>query len=120
MPQPGREPSPLRRAAAAAALAALVAALLYLAISAVFHWYILLASVISLGVVVVAAWFDPVPTPAALRAGGAGHLDGDAALRTPVRTAPPCSAAEQTSLAGVTIAAGDPSWPRADLESVRI
>ena len=57
MPQPGREPSPLRRAAAAAALAALVAALLYLAISAVFHWYILLASVISLGVVVVAAWF---------------------------------------------------------------
>jgi hypothetical protein len=57
MTQPDRAPSYLRRAAAAAALAALVAALLYLAISAIFHWYILLASVISLGVAVVAVWF---------------------------------------------------------------
>jgi hypothetical protein len=57
MTQPGRAPSPLRRAAAAAALAALVAALLYLAISAIFRWYILLVSVISLGVAVVATWF---------------------------------------------------------------
>jgi fatty acid desaturase len=57
MTQPDRAPSPLRRAAAAAALAALVAALLYLAISAIFHWYILLVSVISLGVAVVAVWF---------------------------------------------------------------
>jgi diacylglycerol kinase family enzyme len=47
----------MRRAAAAAALAALVAALLYLAISAIFRWYTLLASVISLGVAVVAVWF---------------------------------------------------------------
>src|SRR5512132_1310181 len=38
MTQPGREPSSLRRAAAAAALAALVAALLYLAMSAIFRW----------------------------------------------------------------------------------
>jgi len=51
------KPSRLRRLAAAVALAALVAALLYLAISAIFHWYILFASVISLGVVVVAAWY---------------------------------------------------------------
>ena len=57
MTQPDRAPSPLRRAAAAAALAALVAALLYLAISAIFRWHILLVSVISLGVAVVAAWF---------------------------------------------------------------
>ena len=57
MTQPDRAPSPLRRAAAAAALVALVVALLYLAISAIFRWYILLASVISLGVAVVAVWF---------------------------------------------------------------
>jgi len=57
MTQPDRAPSPLRRAAAAAALVALVVALLYLAISAIFSWYILLASVISLGVLVVAVWF---------------------------------------------------------------
>ena len=68
MTQPGRAPSPLRRAAAAAALAALVAALLYLAISAILHWYILLVSVISLGVAVSppgsscpdAAWLVPL------------------------------------------------------------
>jgi Diacylglycerol kinase catalytic domain len=46
-----------RRAAAAAALVALVVALLYLAISAIFRWYILLTSVILLGVAVVAVWF---------------------------------------------------------------
>jgi hypothetical protein len=57
MTPPGRAPSPLRRAAAAAALAALVAALLDLVISAIFRWYILPVSVISLGVAVVAAWF---------------------------------------------------------------
>ncbi len=57
MTQPDGAPSPLRRAAAAAALVALVVALLYLAISAIFHWYILLTSVISLGVLVIAVWF---------------------------------------------------------------
>ena len=53
----GGRPSPLRRAAAAVALAALVAALLYLAVSAIQRWDVLLASVISLGVAVVAAWY---------------------------------------------------------------
>jgi diacylglycerol kinase family enzyme len=53
----GRRPNPLRRAAAAVALAALVAALLYLAVSAIQRWDVLLASVISLGVAVVAAWY---------------------------------------------------------------
>ena len=57
MTQPDRAPSPLRRAAAAAALVALVVALLYLAIAAIFRWYILLPSLISLGVLVVAVWF---------------------------------------------------------------
>jgi hypothetical protein len=38
-------------------LAALVAALLYLAMSAIFRWHILLVSAISLGVAVAAAWF---------------------------------------------------------------
>ena len=54
MTQPDGAPSPLRRAAAAAALVALVVALLYLAISAIFRWSILLTSVLSLGVLVVA------------------------------------------------------------------
>ena len=58
----GSRPSPLRRAAAAVALAALVAALLYLAVSAIQRWDVLLASVISLGVAVVAALVHPVPT----------------------------------------------------------
>lgn len=53
----GGRPSPLRRAAAAVALAALVAALLYLALSAIQRWDVLLASVISLGVAVVAGWY---------------------------------------------------------------
>jgi diacylglycerol kinase family enzyme len=53
----GGRPSPLRRAAAAVALAALVAALIYLAVSAIQRWDVLLASVISLGVAVVAAWY---------------------------------------------------------------
>ncbi len=61
MTQPDRAPSPLRRAAAAAALVALVVALLYLAISAIFRWYILLTSVISLGVLVRRV-VHPVPT----------------------------------------------------------
>jgi diacylglycerol kinase family enzyme len=50
-------PSGLRRAAAAVALAALVAVLLYLAVSALNRWYVLLASVFSLGVAVIAAWY---------------------------------------------------------------
>ena len=50
-------PSPLRRTAAAVALLALVVALLYLATSALFRWYVLLSSVISLAVAVVAVWF---------------------------------------------------------------
>jgi diacylglycerol kinase family enzyme len=53
----GDRPSPLRRAAAAIALVALVAALLYLAVSAVSRWFILLFSVGSLGVAVMAAWY---------------------------------------------------------------
>jgi diacylglycerol kinase family enzyme len=50
-------PNPLRRAAAAVALAALFAALLYLAVSALSRWYVLLASVFPLGVAVIAAWY---------------------------------------------------------------
>jgi hypothetical protein len=46
--------SPPAEPAAAAALVALVVALLYLAISAIFRWSILLTSVLSLGVLVVA------------------------------------------------------------------
>jgi hypothetical protein len=62
MTQPDRVPSPLRRPAAAAALVALVVvALLYLAISAIFRWCILLTSVISLGVL-VRRMVHPVPT----------------------------------------------------------
>jgi diacylglycerol kinase family enzyme len=53
----GGRPTPLRRAAAAIALVALVAALLYLAASAVSHWFVLLVSVVSLGVAVMAAWY---------------------------------------------------------------
>ncbi len=53
----GGRPNPLRRAAAAVALAALVAALLYLAVSAIQRLGVLLTSVISLGVAVVAAWY---------------------------------------------------------------
>ena len=53
----GGRPSPRRRAAAALALSAWAAALLYLAGSAISHWYVLLASVLSLGVVVIAAWY---------------------------------------------------------------
>ena len=52
----GSGPNPLRRAAAAVALAALFAALLYLAASALSRWYVLLASVFSLGFAVIAAW----------------------------------------------------------------
>jgi diacylglycerol kinase family enzyme len=52
----GDRPSPLRRAGAAIALMALVAALLYLAVSAVSHWFVLLVSVVFLGVGVMAAW----------------------------------------------------------------
>ena len=53
----GSRPNPLRRAAAAVALAALVAALLYLAVSAIQRWDVLLITVVSLGVAVVAAWY---------------------------------------------------------------
>jgi diacylglycerol kinase family enzyme len=53
----GGRPKPLRRVAAAVALAALVAALVYLAVSAIQHWDVLLVSVVSLGVAVVAAWY---------------------------------------------------------------
>jgi diacylglycerol kinase family enzyme len=50
-------PNPLRRAAAAVALAAFAAALLYLAVSAIYRWYVLLASVLPLGIAVLAAWY---------------------------------------------------------------
>jgi thiol:disulfide interchange protein len=50
-------PSPLRRVAAAVALLALVAALLYLATSALSRWYVVLTSVISLAIAVGAVWF---------------------------------------------------------------
>ena len=53
----GGKPSMLRRAAAAVALAALVAAVVYLAVSAISRWDVLLASVVSLGVAVIAAWY---------------------------------------------------------------
>ena len=53
----GSGPNPLRRAAAAVALAALVAALLYLAVSAVQRWDVLLVTVVSLVVAVMAAWY---------------------------------------------------------------
>jgi len=49
------KPSRLRRLAATVALAALIAALVYLAISAIHNWYVLLASVVTLGVTVIAA-----------------------------------------------------------------
>src|SRR6188472_2111093 len=47
----------VRRAAAAVALVALLAALIYLAVSALSRWDVLLASVASLGVTVIAAWY---------------------------------------------------------------
>ena len=53
----GGRPSGSRRAAAAVAIVALVAAFLYLAESAIHHWLVLLASVFSLGVAVIAAWY---------------------------------------------------------------
>jgi hypothetical protein len=53
----GGRPSPLRRAAAAVALVALFAALLYLAVSAIYNWFVLLVNVASLGVAVVASWY---------------------------------------------------------------
>ena len=53
----GGKPSMLRRAAAAVALVALCAALVYLALSALSRWDVLLASVVSLGVTVIAAWY---------------------------------------------------------------
>jgi diacylglycerol kinase family enzyme len=52
----GSKPSLLRRAAAAVALAALVAALLYLTSSAIYRWYVVLTSVLALGVAVTGAW----------------------------------------------------------------
>jgi diacylglycerol kinase family enzyme len=53
----GDRPGRLRRAAAAIALVALIAALLYLAVSAIYNWFVLLVSVSSLGVAVLAAWY---------------------------------------------------------------
>ena len=52
----GGKPSMVRRAAAAVALVALCAALVYLAVAALSRWDVLLASVVSLGVTVIAAW----------------------------------------------------------------
>jgi diacylglycerol kinase family enzyme len=50
------KPGPLRRAAAAIALTALAAALIYLTVEALDQWYVLLLSVVLLGVAVIAAW----------------------------------------------------------------
>jgi diacylglycerol kinase family enzyme len=51
------KPGPLRRAAAAVALTALAAALIYLTVEALNQWYVLLLSVVLLGVAVIAAWY---------------------------------------------------------------
>jgi diacylglycerol kinase family enzyme len=53
----GDKPGRLHRLAAAVALAAFVAALLYLAASVVSRWYVVLLSVVSLGLAVIAAWY---------------------------------------------------------------
>jgi diacylglycerol kinase family enzyme len=53
----GNRPGPLRRTAAAIALTALVAALLYLTVEALNQWYVLLLSVVLLGVAVIAVWY---------------------------------------------------------------
>jgi diacylglycerol kinase family enzyme len=54
---PDRRPSALRRASAVVALTALAAALLFLVVVSIRRWDVLLVSVISLGVAVVAAWY---------------------------------------------------------------
>ena len=54
---PGAGPAPMRRASAALALTALAAALLFLVVVSIRRWDVLLVSVVSLGVVVVAAWY---------------------------------------------------------------
>jgi diacylglycerol kinase family enzyme len=51
------KPRPLRRAAAVVALAALIVALVYLAVSAVQRWYVVLATVVALAITVVAGWY---------------------------------------------------------------
>ena len=56
-PVPGGRPSALRRASAALALTALAAALLFLVVVSIRRWDVLLVSVVSLGVAVVAAWY---------------------------------------------------------------
>ena len=53
----GDKPSPLHRVAAAGALVALAAALVFLAVATINRWDVLLASVISLGVAVMAGWY---------------------------------------------------------------
>ena len=50
-------PSALRRASAVLALTALAAALVFLVVVFIRRWDVLLASVVSLGVAVVAAWY---------------------------------------------------------------
>lgn len=54
-PGPGR--TPMRRASAALALTALAAALLFLVVVSIRRWDVLLVSVLSLGLAVVAAWY---------------------------------------------------------------
>ena len=53
----GARPSAARRASAALALTALAAALLFLVVVSIRRWDVLLASVVSLAVAVVAAWY---------------------------------------------------------------
>jgi diacylglycerol kinase family enzyme len=53
----GGKPNWLRRVAAAAALAALVAALIYVVWAALYRWYVVLISVVPLGVAIIAAWY---------------------------------------------------------------
>ena len=54
-PDPG--PAPMRRASAVLALTALAAALLFLVVVSIRRWDVLLVSVVSLGLAVVAAWY---------------------------------------------------------------
>ncbi|MFL6044367.1 MAG: diacylglycerol/lipid kinase family protein [Propionibacteriaceae bacterium] len=54
---PAGRPSRSHRAAAAVALGAAAAALLYLAMSAIFNWYVVLTTMFFLGVAVIAAWY---------------------------------------------------------------
>jgi diacylglycerol kinase family enzyme len=53
----GSKPTRMRRVAATVALAALVVALIYLVWAAFYRWYVVLISVVPLGVAVIAAWY---------------------------------------------------------------